>query len=214
MKRLLKNGVYLAAIVAIIVLASRMYDTGRSDGQCQENIKNASFPGTNPDEKIAYLADCINIVYGENISVSGRYDLQGNFVEYGIHLDFTRAIEPGEFIILTEIEKRGIGELAMTTAKLLVPVDMEGTVYEGVGISGMAIIVSTINVARRDEGREGQLYYEPAPYLQDGTIKELHVFGREDLEKLAKETNSLNWEIYQSPSNWTPYFQNIGTIKK
>jgi hypothetical protein len=213
-KRLLKNSIYFAITAAIIFLASRVYDKSgdRVDSGCEQSIKNATFPGSNPQEKISYLADCINVVHGENLSVSGFYNRRTNWIEYEVNLDFKRPDTPPEYTLLKEAEKRVIGELAVTTARLLVP-DISGD-YEGIGIYGMKISVSKIHVSRRDADVKGELFFEDAPFLQHGRIGESYFFTRGDLEKLAKETNVLNWEIYQSPSLWTGNCPGVGTVEK
>ncbi|OGZ58435.1 MAG: hypothetical protein A3B96_04295 [Candidatus Spechtbacteria bacterium RIFCSPHIGHO2_02_FULL_43_15b] len=217
MKRILKNSVYFAVIAGIVILGSRSYaePQGTLIGdkafiECEKKIKNAEFRGTNEREKVSNLADCINIVHGENISVSGFYDQRSNWVEYEVNLDFERADTVADFTALKDAEKRIIGELATTTARLLVP-DLGSGKYSGAGIEGMKISVSKIHVSRRSSGSEEELFFEDAPFLQPGRTGEAYFFQRDGLEKLAKEPNSFNWEIYQSPSTWSEGYPRIGT---
>jgi small basic protein len=219
--RLLKNGIYVFVILAIIVTGVRIYDQGDfQDEVFVDSLVNelvlGEVSGRTPEEKIAYIATTMHSRYPEIVSIAGIY--RSHFVQYEINLKFDRA---EEFETLNENksnENEILGVLSLATAKAM---SAETTLpnVERNYLESMAIYASKINVVRRVEA-ESQSGLSPGQFIQESIYadreseKIAYLFDRKGIIGLVSEPNPENWHKYQAPVPFTPSLPNTGPIEK
>jgi len=221
MKRLLKNSIYVAIIAVILVAAAYTYeDSPMGD----EAIAWGDFPvttpvqwrkGISPQEQINYLADLMHVRYPRNITITGKWNIRPmtgtDYIKYEISVNYASAKNPGEFADLKDLESKVIGELAIATARMRT-IETEIPGIETNVLNEMAIFVATAYVARRSLEDEANAVFEDVPQLGDVMDKKVYVFERSGIVGLSKETNPLNWEIYQKPLVYDNMIPNVGIV--
>ena len=220
MKRLLKNSIYFAIIAVILVAAARTYEGSPIIGG--DEVVWGDFPvttpvqwrkGTSPQEQINYLADLMHVRYPNNITITGMWGtrpLTGtDYIRYEISVNYEGSKNPGELADLKDLESKVIGELAIATARMRT-IETEIPGIETNVLNEMAIFVAKAYVARRSLEGEANAIFESVPRLGDAMDKKVYVFGRGGIVGLSKETNPLNWEIYQKPLVYDNMIPNAG----
>lgn len=219
MKRLLKNSIYAAAISAIIFFAANSYDSSEKyeaktsfyDALMSQAVYER-LPGE-PPEKLALLVAILHAKYPE-ASIIGRYgerplissDLRVNYVMYYVTLNFPpkRTIE--DFDKFDEKRNQILGELALSTAKLLgvethIPYVETNILYEmKIDVDEKSRDVFNIDLAEsKKKLQEGSPIFIPEEYrLQSMPNFKTFLFDDIGMKGLFKEENPLNWHNYKS----------------
>jgi len=218
MRRLLKNSIRFLIIVAILAVAIPKYEASSTDGGVAWGDFPVTIPaqwrkGTSPQEQIDYLRDLMHVRYPNNITVTGFWDTRPlthtDYIKYEIHVNYRGVKNPGELAELTDLENRVIGELAIATARMrTIETDMPG--IETNVLNEMQIWVTKAYVARRSLDEEVNAIFEDVPRGQEGMVKTVYVFERAGIRGLFRETNPLNWKIYQKPIPYDNFIPNAG----
>src|SRR3989344_8232941 len=224
MQRLLKNGIYLAVIVAIIFAASQTYEGGglgispgsEVDGNDAENriveiLSAWSEYAIRPDQKIAGIAAYINGKYPEATG-AGAYLRQGgvNFVRYDVNLGLDLAPTPQGDIANEDLYNQIIGELAFYTVKAT-SVRTGDSDEDSLNLGRMEIFVCAIDVEKFSleelagilEGSKqagGETvpggFYRPRGVFLDAKCEALvYIFNEENIKKFAVDKEAV-------PGDW------------
>ena len=132
-----------------------------------------------------------------------------DYIRYEISVNYEGSKNPGELADLKDLENKVIGELAIATARMRT-IETEIPGIETNVLNEMAIFVAKAYVARRSLEDEANAIFESVPRLGDAMDKKVYVFGRGGIVGLSKETNPLNWEIYQKPLVYDNMIPNAG----
>jgi len=228
MKRLLKLTIYFAVIVAIIFLVVPIYDTSESV-DLDQNIEDTRLAGANPRDKMAQLVGVLHGMYPE-AAISGRYELrprrgtneQTNIVRYDVQLKFDRPNTVPEFNDFEDRRQRLIGELAISTVRLLSFNSLDPSIGEN-SLNEMHIFVYTTTFKElttedlhppNPNDRERQIggFVNTELFLQPSAEKVAYMFDSEDIKGLLKEKDVYKWSQYATPLPLIPSLPNTGPI--
>lgn len=208
MKRLLKNSIYVVAIAAILIWASRAYYTDNTEEEAGiEEIHEIALSGDTPQKKVDHIAYILETRHENVSSIVGKYELhpvtKTNYVQYKIHLRFEIPEKLTSFVPLDNVEKKRteiLGELAIATAELL-SAEMH-TQYIGENIlDEMIFFVETVN-------------YDSTTFKKFSR-QDAYLFTNKHIKNLLSEKTTVqDWSKYQVPLEFWYTLPNTGTVEK
>lgn len=218
MKRFLKNSIYVAAISTILFFAVNSYDSS-AKSEAKTSFYDALISQTvyerlpgEPPEKLALLVAILHAKYPE-ASIIGQYgyrpllssDLQVNYVIYYVTLNFPPKRTVEDFDKFDEKRNQILGELALSTAKLLgvethIPYVETNILHEmKIDVDEKSRDVFDVNRAEnKKELQQGSEIFIPQEYqLQSTPNFKTFLFDDIGMKGLFKENNPLNWHEYK-----------------